>query len=91
MYIQGVLPWNSSKWIAPPPDQIAKIRAEAGTAEGDPEIGIARGDSNIQPAPEKDSLDDSETSGEHQEKVAEREAQQARENADVEARAQHGE
>ena len=29
MYIQGVLPWNSQKWVAPPPDEIARIRAEA--------------------------------------------------------------
>lgn len=31
MYLQGVLPWESSKWIAPPPEEIARIRKEAGT------------------------------------------------------------
>lgn len=85
MYIQGVLPWESSKWIAPPPDQIAKIRAEAGTSDAlDPEIGLARGDGGIQPtpAPEKDSMDSESPS---REKMEEREAQQARENEDARA------
>src|ERR1700761_6857343 len=41
MYIQGVLPWKSYKWVAPPPEEIARIRAEAGTGEAhDPEIGV---------------------------------------------------
>ncbi|ETN45700.1 uncharacterized protein HMPREF1541_09533 [Cyphellophora europaea CBS 101466] len=31
MYISGVLPWKSSKWVAPPPEEIARIRKEAGT------------------------------------------------------------
>jgi hypothetical protein len=31
MYLSGVLPWKSSQWIAPPPDEIARIRREAGT------------------------------------------------------------
>ena len=35
MYILGVKPWKSSSWIPPPPEEIAKIRREAGTAEGD--------------------------------------------------------
>ena len=85
MYIQGVLPWESSKWVAPSPDQIAKIRAEAGTSDAvDPEIGLARGDSGIQPAPapEKDSMDSESTS---REKMEEREALQARENEDARA------
>ncbi len=80
MYIQGVLPWESSKWVAPSPDQIAMIRAEAGTSEAiDPEIGLARGDSAIQAmqASEKDSMDSESTS---REKMEEREAQEAREN-----------
>lgn len=31
MYIQGVLPWQSAAWVAPPPEEIARIRKEAGT------------------------------------------------------------
>lgn len=87
MYIQGVLPWKSSQWIAPPPEEIARIRAQAGTApEADLEIAAAR-EADIQPAPEKESLESDDTA-DHQEKVAEREAQQARED---EAAAQHRE
>jgi MFS transporter, SP family, sugar:H+ symporter len=78
MYIQGVLPWKSSEWVAPPPEEIARIRAAAGTG-ADEEIARAAMNDNIQPAPEKDSLD-SDESADHQEKVAEREAEQAREN-----------
>ena len=37
MYLSDVLPWNSSKWIAPPPEEINRIRAEAGTHD-DPEV-----------------------------------------------------
>ena len=88
MYIQNVLPWKSSEWVAPPPEEIARIRAQAGTSEThDAEIGIARGDSNIAPAPEKDSMDSEST---HGEKVAEREAQQAREEAEARERADAG-
>ncbi|KAK5062839.1 hypothetical protein LTR84_004914 [Exophiala bonariae] len=32
MYITGVKPWKSSSWVAPPPEEIEKIRREAGTA-----------------------------------------------------------
>lgn len=85
MYIQGVLPWKSYKWVAPPPEEIARIRAEAGTGEAhDPEIGVAR-DGEIAPAPEKESMDSESTNGE---KVAEREAMQAREQAEADANAQ---
>jgi MFS transporter, SP family, sugar:H+ symporter len=31
MYLSGVLPWNSRQWVAPPPEEIARIRKEAGT------------------------------------------------------------
>ena len=31
MYLAGVLPWKSSTWVAPPPEEIARIRKEAGT------------------------------------------------------------
>jgi MFS transporter, SP family, sugar:H+ symporter len=34
MYLQGVLPWKSSKWVAPPPEEIERIRQEAGTHDG---------------------------------------------------------
>ncbi|KIW95822.1 uncharacterized protein Z519_02886 [Cladophialophora bantiana CBS 173.52] len=31
MYILGVKPWKSAEWVAPPPEELAKIRREAGT------------------------------------------------------------
>lgn len=34
MYLQGVCPWQSSSWIAPPPEEIERIRQEAGTHDG---------------------------------------------------------
>lgn len=33
MYLSNVRPWKSQKWVAPPPEEIARIRAEAGTHE----------------------------------------------------------
>jgi sugar porter (SP) family MFS transporter len=39
MYLLGVKPWDSQKWIAPPPEEIAKIRREAGTENGVAEAG----------------------------------------------------
>ncbi|KAF2167189.1 hypothetical protein M409DRAFT_66223 [Zasmidium cellare ATCC 36951] len=43
MYISGVLPWNSSKWIAPPPEEIARIRTEAGVHDAPlPDSEISR-------------------------------------------------
>ncbi len=86
MYIQNVLPWKSSKWVAPPPDEIARIRAEAGTMEAvDTEIGTTRNDGEIEPA-QKESLDSSEAS--EGEKAAEREAGIAREEMEARERAQ---
>jgi SP family sugar:H+ symporter-like MFS transporter len=38
MYLTKVKPWQSSKWIAPLPSEMAKIRKEAGTHEGDEEV-----------------------------------------------------
>ncbi|KAI1370007.1 hexose transporter [Xylaria arbuscula] len=35
MYVQHVNPMKSAKWIAPPPEEIARIRREAGTGEED--------------------------------------------------------
>lgn len=82
MYIQNVLPWKSSEWVAPPPEEIARIRAEAGTAEAhDAEIGVARAGDNA-PVPEKDSMDSDTT---HGEKTVEREAMEAREQAQAQA------
>jgi SP family sugar:H+ symporter-like MFS transporter len=37
MYIEKVTPWKSTKWVAPPPHEIARIRKAAGTHEGDDE------------------------------------------------------
>lgn len=33
MYLSNVRPWKSSQWVAPPPEEIARIRQEAGTHE----------------------------------------------------------
>lgn len=44
MYLQGVLPWNSQSWVAPPPEEIARIRKEAGT-----EIPVDGGEDAIAP------------------------------------------
>lgn len=35
MYVQHVNPRKSAKWVAPAPEEIARIRREAGTGEGD--------------------------------------------------------
>ncbi|KAK5457208.1 hexose transporter hxt5 [Exophiala xenobiotica] len=39
MYLLGIKPWDSQKWVAPPPEEIAKIRREAGTENGVAEAG----------------------------------------------------
>ena len=94
MYIQGVLPWKSAEWVAPPPEEIARIRANAGTAEGE----LERAESGIQPQVSaqrglggdgegKGSLD-SESTTQGGEKMEEREEREARENA---AAAEHRE
>ena len=66
MYLAGVLPWKSSQWIAPPPEEIDRIRAEAGTndasmaEEGDQvQAQLDRGVDTEQ----KDSLESGETEG----------------------------
>ncbi|EHY54611.1 hexose transporter hxt5 [Exophiala dermatitidis] len=41
MYILGVKPWKSASWIAPPPEEITKIRRQAGTHEDVEEAGEA--------------------------------------------------
>lgn len=43
MYIEKVIPWKSNKWIAPPPQEIARIRRQASTHEeavGDQDVGF---------------------------------------------------
>ncbi|KAI0396570.1 general substrate transporter [Xylariaceae sp. FL0594] len=44
MYVQHVDPRKSSKWVPPPPDEMARIRREAGTAE-DAQTVVASPDS----------------------------------------------
>jgi SP family sugar:H+ symporter-like MFS transporter len=39
MYIQKVVPWQSNKWVAPPPSEMARIRAEAGTGDVPLDVG----------------------------------------------------
>ena len=39
MYIQKVVPWKSSKWVAPPPSELARIRNEAGTGDVPLDVG----------------------------------------------------
>ncbi|OAL36782.1 hypothetical protein AYO20_03837 [Fonsecaea nubica] len=62
MYILGVKPWKSSEWIAPPPEEMARIRREAGT-------GDHVEDAEITPAADRNS-DESNA-----EKEAEKEAE----------------
>jgi SP family sugar:H+ symporter-like MFS transporter len=38
MYLSKIKPWKSNKWVSPPPHEIARIRREAGTHDGDEEI-----------------------------------------------------
>lgn len=42
MYIEKVVPWNSSKWVAPSAAEVARIRKEAGT--GDDVVPMEEGD-----------------------------------------------
>lgn len=54
MYIIGVKPWKSSSWVAPPSEEIEKIRREAGTASA-AEAG------EIEPIPNAAGARDSES------------------------------
>jgi SP family sugar:H+ symporter-like MFS transporter len=69
MYILGVKPWQSSSWVAPPPEEIAKIRREAGTAEGDVaeagEITAAERTSDESSNVEKEAEKEAEQDAEH--------------------------
>lgn len=66
MYLSGVKPWKSQQWIAPPPEEIARIRKEAGThdaalaEEGDQVLAQGNGEAV------KDSLESGETDPERQ-------------------------
>lgn len=56
MYISGVLPWQSSKWVAPPPEEIARIRQDAGTHDAplhDSEISRAPVNGNTEGLPKE--------------------------------------
>lgn len=59
MYLLNVKPWDSRKWEAPPPDEIAKIRREAETQTSVAEAGeiqpAASGAGAVDPA--RDSVD----------------------------------
>ena len=66
MYLSGVEPWKSSQWTAPPPEEIARIRKEAGTHDA----ALAEEGDQIQAesnreveAENKDSLESGEESG----------------------------
>lgn len=69
MYLSNVLPWQSAKWVAPPPEEIARIRAQAGTNEAalaeEAEIQAARSRGEIEPE-EKDSLESEGTEAERE-------------------------
>lgn len=68
MYLSNVVPWKSSQWTAPPPEEIARIRKEAGThdaalaEEGDQ---IQAQDNREAEAENKDSLESGETNEEN--------------------------
>lgn len=57
MYILGIKPWKSSSWVAPPPEEIAKIRREAGTADHVAEAGEIQPAANPANVPERESED----------------------------------
>jgi len=63
MYLLNVKPWQSSKWIAPPPSEIAATHKTAGNDDA-AEAGEASGPTSApgEAAPEpKDSIDSAST------------------------------
>lgn len=64
MYVQNVSPRKSAKWIAPPPEEIARIRREAGTAE---DIEGSAGNATTGPAEELGQKSVNEPTNEHTE------------------------
>lgn len=69
MYLSGVLPWKSAQWTAPPPEEIDRIRAEAGTHDAAlAEQGEIQAEANKgMQDPEKDSRESGDTGVDHQE------------------------
>lgn len=67
MYLSGVKPWKSSQWTAPPPEEIARIRKEAGTHEAalaeEGDQPPADGNRELESAP-KDSSESGDMNGE---------------------------
>lgn len=58
MYLSNVLPWKSSKWEAPPPEEISRIRKEAGVndaalAEHGEGAAVRGSDDSVDPPAEK--------------------------------------
>jgi len=56
MYLIGVKPWKSASWVAPPAEEIARIRREAGTADA-AEAGENPPQTSAAPPLERDSED----------------------------------
>ncbi|KAI0973245.1 hexose transporter [Xylaria arbuscula] len=63
MYVQHVNPRKSEKWIPPPPEEIARIRREAGTGEAD------SSDANVVKSSADDGKDVHQPINEHTEAV----------------------
>lgn len=74
MYLSNVLPWKSSEWVAPPPEEIARMRKEAGVTdvlpsvlEGEENLRISGGSQASGLHHEKDLEDGSPNGAEHRE------------------------
>lgn len=68
MYLEKVPPWNSSKWIAPPPDELDAIRRKAGTADAPVDGSLGAGEvSNGVLASDNAAVGDIEKKAEHAE------------------------
>jgi len=65
MYILGVKPWQSANWVAPAPEEIDRIRREAGTHEDVAEAG------DVQPAAANGAEFGRDSDSTHAEKEAE--------------------
>jgi len=67
MYIEKVIPWKSNIWVAPPPQEIARIRRQAGTHEED--VGVQEVGLETTEVPDRSMNGDvSEPEGDTQEK-----------------------
>lgn len=67
MYVQHVNPRQSEKWIAPPPEEIARIRREAGTGEED--VSTSAATTTTGPTRELNQKDSAEPTNEHTEAI----------------------